>query len=154
MLIYFLTTVTFGYACSPFLAMRTLKQLAKEEEAQHPLGALILNQEVYMDDILSGGCTVEKAKAKQADVLALLSKGGFHLRKWLDNYKVFIDWLPKDMLVSTNILQMNLGFSVLGLNWCPFEDHFYFPLKLDPIFGPITKRSVFSKIAQLFDPLG
>ena len=30
---FFLTTVTFGLACSPFLASRTLKQLARDEAA-------------------------------------------------------------------------------------------------------------------------
>lgn len=46
---YRLNTVTYGLACAPFLAMRTLKQLADDEEARFPRGADVLRQDVYMN---------------------------------------------------------------------------------------------------------
>ena len=78
---FFLTTVTFGLACSPFLASRTLKQLAQDEAANYPLGSYILEKEIYADDVLSGDFTLAGAKAKQKQVINLLLNGGFNLRK-------------------------------------------------------------------------
>ena len=41
-----LTTVTYGLACSAYLASRTLKQLAEGLESDYPLGSHALNQEL------------------------------------------------------------------------------------------------------------
>lgn len=38
---YRLNTVTYGLVCAPFLAMRTLRQLAKDEGKRYPLGDLL-----------------------------------------------------------------------------------------------------------------
>ena len=52
--IYCLRTVTYGLGCSPFLANRSMKQLAKDGEDKYPIGSAVLNSEIYMDDVLSG----------------------------------------------------------------------------------------------------
>ena len=57
--------MTFGFACSPFLASRMLKQLALDEANSYPLGSQILDKEVYADDILFGDFTLEKARNLQ-----------------------------------------------------------------------------------------
>ncbi|XP_046406361.1 uncharacterized protein LOC124171264 [Ischnura elegans] len=49
---YRLTTVTYGTACAPFLAMRSLLQLAEDEEHRFPLGAACLREDSYVDDIV------------------------------------------------------------------------------------------------------
>src|SRR5580765_408216 len=51
---YRLNTVTYGLACAPFLAIRSLLQLANDEEDRYPLGAAALRRNVYVDDILVG----------------------------------------------------------------------------------------------------
>ncbi|XP_017875755.1 uncharacterized protein LOC108622407 [Ceratina calcarata] len=44
---------------------------------------------------------------------------------------------------------------VLGLRWVPSADYFYFNLtRFQPSATPPTKRSLFSEIAKLYDPLG
>jgi len=45
-----LKTVTYGLACAPFLAIRTLRQLADDEGSQFPLGAVALRRDTYVDD--------------------------------------------------------------------------------------------------------
>lgn len=62
---YQLNTVTYGLACAPFLAMRTLRQLADDEEERYPRGAAVTRHDVYMDDVLIGADTIEEALAMQ-----------------------------------------------------------------------------------------
>lgn len=47
-----LTTVTFGVNCAPFLAIRTLLQLASDSESIYPKVAQILRDEIYVYDII------------------------------------------------------------------------------------------------------
>lgn len=59
---YKLKTVTFGVNCAPYLAIRTLHQLAEDSEHKFPMCGKILKQETYVDDVFSGGHDLETAK--------------------------------------------------------------------------------------------
>ncbi|GFV08936.1 integrase catalytic domain-containing protein [Trichonephila clavipes] len=50
-LTYRLKTVTYGLSNAPFLAIRTLQQLAKNEKSRFPLASETLLYDTYMDDI-------------------------------------------------------------------------------------------------------
>ncbi|XP_066590763.1 uncharacterized protein [Prorops nasuta] len=50
---YCLTTVTYGTSSAPYLTIRTLPQLAEDEEHRFPLGAFYLRHQIYVDDIFS-----------------------------------------------------------------------------------------------------
>ncbi|GFX01764.1 integrase catalytic domain-containing protein [Trichonephila clavipes] len=52
--IYRLKTATYGTTSAPFLAIRTLKQLAMDEASRFPLASKVALQDVYMDDV---GCS-------------------------------------------------------------------------------------------------
>lgn len=56
---YVLNTVTYGLASVPYLAIRTLHQLATDEEDRCPLGAELLRRDTYVNDILAGAATLE-----------------------------------------------------------------------------------------------
>ncbi|GFY07502.1 integrase catalytic domain-containing protein [Trichonephila clavipes] len=56
---YELTTVTYGTVSAPYLAMRTLKQLAMDEANNFHLAAPVVLSDCYMDDILSGSESTE-----------------------------------------------------------------------------------------------
>ena len=51
---YELQTVTFGVNCAPYLAIRTLLQLADDTETEFPFAAHILRKCMYVDDVLTG----------------------------------------------------------------------------------------------------
>ncbi|XP_033360794.1 uncharacterized protein LOC117239402 [Bombus vosnesenskii] len=51
---YKLNTVTYGTASAPYLAIRTLQQLAQDEEQNYPIGARALKGDFYVDDLLTG----------------------------------------------------------------------------------------------------
>ncbi|XP_025267780.1 uncharacterized protein LOC112639101 [Camponotus floridanus] len=107
---YQLSTVTYGLACVPFLAMRALRQLTEDEGKQYPLGAAALLRDVYMDDILTGASTI------------------------------------------TEIQEMCSQLSSICM-WHPATDDFSFATRHIAL-PSVTKRSVLSLVAQLFDPLG
>jgi len=82
--IYTLNTVTYNITCAPFLAMRCLKQLTKEEGNRFPLAKQTLMSDFYIDDILTAD-TIADAIALQKQLTLLLSKEQFYLRKWRSN---------------------------------------------------------------------
>ncbi|XP_043483451.1 uncharacterized protein LOC122511943 [Leptopilina heterotoma] len=54
-------TVTYGTTSAPYLAIRCLRQLAKEAEADLPIAAQALKKDCYMDDVLTGARTIQEA---------------------------------------------------------------------------------------------
>ncbi|XP_023289533.1 uncharacterized protein LOC111674265, partial [Orussus abietinus] len=57
-----LTTVTYGSACAPFLALRTLLQLIKDEGDKYPLAVPSLTQGRYVDDVFGGADSVSQVQ--------------------------------------------------------------------------------------------
>ncbi|KAL0278094.1 UNVERIFIED_CONTAM: hypothetical protein PYX00_000003 [Menopon gallinae] len=77
-----LHTVTYGTACAPFLAIRTLLQLAPEGAHHFPKASASLSQQTYVDDILTGADTLEEVLELKRQLETLLMAGGFELAKW------------------------------------------------------------------------
>jgi len=46
-------------ACSPFLAIRSLQFIAQRKQEQHPIGASVLLEDMYVDDLLTGADSIE-----------------------------------------------------------------------------------------------
>lgn len=92
---YRLNTVTYGLACPPFLAIRTLHQLANDEGASFPDGANALCHDCYIDDIVTEASTLSKV-GKQEQLRKLFMAGGFPLRKWFSNKEEVLVGIPKE----------------------------------------------------------
>lgn len=56
---YELLRVTFGENCAPFLALRTLLQLAEDIKETYPKAAKIILQYLYVVDVLAGGHSIK-----------------------------------------------------------------------------------------------
>ncbi|GFS91352.1 integrase catalytic domain-containing protein [Trichonephila clavipes] len=82
---YELTTVTYGTVSAPYLATRTLKQLAMDEANNFPLAAPVVLSECYMDDILSGSESIEEVIELQHQLIEMFKTAGMHLHKWCGN---------------------------------------------------------------------
>ncbi|XP_043064800.1 uncharacterized protein LOC122320698 [Drosophila ficusphila] len=82
---YTLDTVTYGTKPAAFLAIRAMQQLSYDEEAEFPLAAKIVRRDFYVDDLISGGDSIEEAAQIREQVKELLSMGHFPLRKWCSN---------------------------------------------------------------------
>ena len=97
-----LTTVTYGLACSSYLAARTLKQLAKDYQSEYRLGSVV-KQELYMDDVRSGAHSLNEAIIKQKEIIDILKEGGLNIRKWSSNHVTLLEWLPIELVASDHI---------------------------------------------------
>ncbi|XP_036343642.1 uncharacterized protein LOC118752901 [Rhagoletis pomonella] len=79
---YYCSTVMFGTASAPYTAIRTINQLAEDEAERFPLAAKVLKQQMYVDDILSGGDSLELALRVRDETISILRTATFELRKW------------------------------------------------------------------------
>ncbi|XP_075157708.1 uncharacterized protein LOC142230974 [Haematobia irritans] len=153
---YQLKTVTFGVNCAPFLALRTLLQLAEDEKERFPIGSKILKENMYVDDSLVGAHSVSEALEARNQLIVILESAGFQLRKWTSNRREILEDLPRDHLLNEQFLSFDDKSSVktLGIRWDAVSDEFYFVTEKLANKETYTKREVLSVIARLFDPLG
>ena len=77
-----MTRVSFGVSSSPFLAVQTLQQVAKDFGYLYPLASPLVYEAFYVDDLLTGADTPNQALTIFNQLRSLLEKGGFDLRKW------------------------------------------------------------------------
>ncbi|XP_076284376.1 uncharacterized protein LOC143210941 [Lasioglossum baleicum] len=150
-----LMTVTYGTGPAPYLALRVLQQLAKDEGSKYPLAQLVLRDQIYVDDCVFGADTSQLARQTRNDVTSLLQSGGFKLRKWASNSPELIaDIDPSDHgLAASKPLLPDNNLKVLGINWNPETDSFRFDIGIKNAILA-TKREVLSTIARFYDPLG
>lgn len=153
---YQLNTVTFGVNCAPFLAIRTLLQLANECEANNPKVASILRKETYVDDILSGGFSIEETLKVQMQLISILNSAGFPLKKLTANDKELLTNIPPEDLYDMDILRFHETSSTktLGIKLNAVTDTFTYSFSPLSQYSINTKRKILSAVVQLFDPAG
>ncbi|XP_036150704.1 uncharacterized protein LOC105833904, partial [Monomorium pharaonis] len=151
---YQLTTVTYGTKAAPFLAVRTLLQLAEDEGYRFPLAVPSITHGRYVDDIFGGADTVQQLKEVACELRDLCMAGGFPLAKWHATHIDVINALNNTQDQGSPITFDDCATKILGLQWLPQEDVFSFSLKTPFKTGNFTKRLVLSEVAQIFDPLG
>ncbi|XP_067214144.1 uncharacterized protein [Linepithema humile] len=151
---YELTTVTYGLACAPFLALRTLEQLVEDKGSKFPLAVPSLVQGRYVDDIFGGADSITQAR-EIVQVKSLCMAGGFPLQKWLTNHSAILESISSENRIDSSSIRIDETaiIHVLGLCWNPSSDTFHFSVTVS-IPSVLTKRNVLSTIAKVFDPLG
>lgn len=144
-----LNTVTYGYSSASFLATRCLWQAG--EECDDEFIKTIIQNDIYVDDLLTSCNDSNQLRFIQRSVAKALSESGFFLRKYRSN-------LPALLSSDTNEsheknLTISHSTNTLGLDWDPHSDTLRFPITLNDT-GSITKRSILSSTFKIFDPLG
>ncbi|KAL0880272.1 hypothetical protein ABMA27_002729 [Loxostege sticticalis] len=163
---YRMKRVTFGVACSPYLAVKTLQQVALDEGHNYPLAAEKIQNDYYMDDLMSGCETKEEGLKLYNEMNELLAKGGFYLQKWTSNDHELL----KEMKVSEGEgkqdrkeeeeIKENLKIKtdeivkIVGLTWNRSDDSFRYKVEMPALQEPATKRKIISDISRFYDPLG
>lgn len=147
---YTLNTVTYGTASAPFLAVRCLKQLA--DECEDTQIRQIINEDFYVDDLLTGDSTPEGLMRIRSLVSEVLASGCFNLRKFRSNLPTCESPDSSDSSVVVDLSE-HAQSSTLGLKWSPSSDELYFVIK-ESDDSIATKRKILSTISQVFDPLG
>ncbi|XP_039303397.1 uncharacterized protein LOC120357307 [Solenopsis invicta] len=148
---YELLTITYGTKPASFLAVRCLHQLAELEKEKFPKAAEVVLKDFYMDDLLTGGNSIEEVKELKNQLIGLLAKGGFELHKWNTNV---VDTKEKDPNKNKSVNLHKLEESkLLGIRWNPSSDAFHYEVESRDE-KRTTKRTMLSQICKLFDPLG
>ncbi|XP_073841572.1 uncharacterized protein [Musca autumnalis] len=137
-------------------SLRTLLQLAQDEEQRFPIGAKILKENMYVDDALVGIHSIPEGIDAKMQLIGILQSAGFHLRKWTSNCREIIEDVPRDHLLNGEFLHFDDKSiaKTLGIRWNAASDTFYFITEKINNKNSFTKREVLSVIARLFDPLG
>ncbi|XP_058811177.1 uncharacterized protein LOC131676067 [Topomyia yanbarensis] len=157
---YELSTITYGTKPAPFLATRTLVQLAKDEAVRFPLASVAIQEDFYMDDAITGTDDPDTARELRIQLQEMLNCGGFRLRKFASNCKTVLEGLAEKELSIQAADGISLDtdpmVKALGLIWMPHMDVFRFKFQTTPLVpdDQLTKRKVLLIIATLFDPLG
>ncbi|XP_031333985.1 uncharacterized protein LOC116163998 [Photinus pyralis] len=135
---YQLNTVTYGTAAAPYLAIKTLQQLAEDEKEEYPYAARVTLQDFYVDDILSGANSIPQVVQLQKELTNMLKKGGFQLHKWAANKEETLTTIPMEAR-DPAVAEFNNDDQIksLGIRWIPNQDIFTFKLlaAIRNIFG-------------------
>ncbi|XP_070170444.1 uncharacterized protein [Polyergus mexicanus] len=151
---YELSTVTYGTAPASFLAIRALQQLAIEERQGFPLASRIAREDFYVNDLLTGVSSREEIQQLRDEIIELLRRGGFHLRKWCSNEPSILEGSIEKSIDPHLYLRDFETQKTLGVYWHPRKDSLVHIMKPFNEQQQTTKRIMLSQIASLFDPLG
>ncbi|XP_070571795.1 uncharacterized protein [Ptychodera flava] len=110
-----------------------------------------LKHNIYVDNVIDGAKSDEKAVSYYNDANHLMQSCGFKLRSWTSNSERLCELAKQD-----DIYEPSRDVPVLGLRWEPESDTMtYSENNSEPIPNElITKRDVLSSSATLYDPLG
>ncbi|GFW34669.1 integrase catalytic domain-containing protein [Trichonephila clavipes] len=151
---YKLKTVTYGLASASFLATRCIKQSALDDK-DNPNLSRVLQEDIYMDDLLSGADMPNNAISICKDIAHVLSTRELHLRKWNSNSTEFLAQFSEHSSHDARVefyKDSNESSKVLGLFWNSSNDTFGFQPSLE-LTPPLTKRRILSESSKIFDPL-
>ena len=153
---YCLTVHPFGAVSSPFCASFALKKTVTMFGHDFPVevSQVVLNS-FYVDDCLISLNDESEALTLVEELSNLLSKGGFHLTKWLSNSREVLNAIPADDRNSA--VKSLLGSPLptqrtLGVAWDTDSDSFKYEIQHEEIVP--TRRIILSRLAAVYDPLG
>jgi len=155
---YRLKTITYGTASAPFLATRCLKQAAVQNKDDYPTASKVLDEDTYVDDVITGTSTTELAKQLARELQTIASSAGLSMLKWSSNNEDVLSSISPEQreVDSTLSFDDSPTLKALGVQWHPQTDSFSFSFTDIPL-GPdakVTKKILLSEIAKVFDPLG
>ena len=141
------TRVPFGTGPSPFLLNATLRHHFEKIVGDQAL-LLLLLQSIYVDDLLTGGKTVEFVLQLWTDLENILAEAGMKLHGLNSNS-------PK-VREALGVVEQPDDLVVLGVSWNRVRDDMGLNLKkvLMNTRGNLSKRELLRGTAQFYDPLG
>ena len=154
------TRALFGLAPSPFLLGGVIEQHLESWSERLPQSVAEILRSLYVDDLISGGPTVTKAKELKSHAMAIFSDAGFELHKWHSNVPE-LEENPRDCVndsedtYAKQQLNANVsgeGSKLPGLKWDKVADTL--PITFPQERAEPTKREILGKLARIYDPLG
>ena len=120
---YLLSTVTYGTASAPYLATRCLQHLAEDKSKDFSLAPETLTNNFNVDDALCGANTIKDALRLEQELIGLLGRGGFHLRKFCASHPSILKAVPPDCRETEVSIELdsNEGIKTLSLLWHHYQ---------------------------------
>ena len=155
---YCMNRVTFGVTSSPYVAVQTLQQTAKDFSTPDSKASWHVKESFYVDDLLAGADSVQEAIELYKELREVLEKGGFELKKWRSSSSEVLASIPPELqeLIPQQEFIDNHSASypkTLGISWNSRDDVMAAQVQLPPEFV-LTKRGIVSDTAKSFDVLG
>ena len=154
---YRMTRITFGVSASSFAANMAVKQNAIDHSDEFPIASNVVHKSFYVDDCLTGAQDSTSALLLQQQLTKLFSLGGFVLRKWNSNDLSVLKEIPEDLRDSREVhtfTEDNKYSKTLGIEWNIASDRLSLNVSSSPVTRRMTKRSIVSDVAKVFDALG
>lgn len=148
-----LNTITYGTAPASFLAVRVLHELAAENSEAFPAASRAILKDFYVDDLITGSDTINNTIQLKQDISSIFNSAGMTLRKWKSNDSYILNDLNNKIDKSQYYIIDDVCVKTLGVLWNAKLDTFQFTTNTDQN-STVTKRSILSSIARMFDPLG
>jgi len=147
----------FGKADSPCCANYSLKRTALDQPNIKDSVIESIDRDFYMDDYLKSDASKESLLDLSIDVIRVLSKANFRLRKWISNSQYILDnFQPSECLLSSQKLDdINSNVSnyrTLGILWNIKSD--LFKINYSSKDYPESKRGLLGLLCSVFDPIG
>ncbi|XP_028408718.1 uncharacterized protein LOC114531282 [Dendronephthya gigantea] len=141
--------------CSPFLLGGVINEHLKRWEIKYPNLVKEVRDGLYVDDLMTGGESVETVTTKQEKVVEVFKDGSFKLHKWHSNVASLEENMSDNNEVpSLGTAQLDTNkreTKLFGLPWDKTKD----TLSVETTRKPVTtKREALSELAKVFDPLG
>ena len=154
--VYRFTRALFGLTSSPFLLGGALEAHLETWAAQYPEESDLLRRSLYVDDLLTGGSTVEEAQQRKEFAVRVMTDATFKLHKWNSNATELEASQPEPD-TEQSYAKQELGTcaaesKLLGVSWSKKNDTIRVELPSQP--SPPTKRGVLGQLARIYDPLG
>ena len=151
------THALFGLAPSPFLLGGAIQHHLSICRPDYPETVLEIEGGMYVDDLLSGGQTVGKAREIKGTAREIFGKASFQLHKWNSNARELEVTDTVDDESGVTYAKEQLGAkpgecALLGLRWNKDADTIAvtFPQEV----AALTKRGILGKVAKVYNPLG
>lgn len=150
------TRVVFGLAPSPFLLNGVIQQHLENLQSTYPESVNEVRKSLYVDDLISGESTKDKAKCLKREAVEIFDDAKFELHKWHSNEKELEtdcdDYEPSFAKEQLDNGSTKGGCKLLGLPWDKVEDTLYVNFPTVP--AEVTKRGILVNLAKVYDPLG
>lgn len=104
---------------------------------------------------MTGADDIYEVIQLQTEIINILQSYRLLLHKWCSNSSRMFENIPPEQIETSSSFKIDETDTVktLGLFWQHEPDQFRFSINLNPSSIKITKRSVLSEIARIFDPL-
>jgi len=146
----------FGAKSSPSCANFALLQTAEDNSSDFfPAVLDTVNCNFYVDDCLKSVDSEAEATGLINELLMLLTRGGFELKKWSTNCPAVLSNVSltnrADSSVSLDLENKDTQH-VLGVKWNYADDELQIHINMRS--KPFTRRGILSVVSSVFDPLG